>query len=284
MPLRAAWLTDVHLNFVAMDQVARFAETVRRADVDAVLVGGDIGESLSFSGYLEEFAVRIRKPIYFVLGNHDFYRGAIDGVRNEARELGRRGYGIAWLPDSEIVELSPATVLIGHDGWADGRAGDFLKSEIMLNDYWLIEDLVQLRRTGPDAPVDVAFDAPASKQRLFAKLQQLGDESAAHFARVLPEAALRGRLIVVLMHVPPFREACWYQGKPSGDDWVPHLACVAAGNVLREFMRQHPDRQMLVLCGHTHGGGEAQILDNLVVMAGTAAYGNPVIQRVFEWE
>lgn len=32
--------------------------------------------------------------------------------------------------------------------------------------------------------------------------------------------------------------------------------------------------------GHTHGGGEADILPNLRVLTGGARYGNPTVQRV----
>jgi hypothetical protein len=49
-------------------------------------------------------------------------------------------------------------------------------------------------------------------------------------------------------------------------------------------MRAHPDRELLVLCGHTHGAGLAEVLPNLRVRTGGAAYGAPVVQRVLEWE
>jgi hypothetical protein len=39
-----------------------------------------------------------------------------------------------------------------------------------------------------------------------------------------------------------------------------------------------------VLCGHTHGGCEVQIMDNLVVLAAESEYGEPVVQRVLEFE
>jgi hypothetical protein len=41
-----------------------------------------------------------------------------------------------------------------------------------------------------------------------------------------------------------------------------------------------PDRQMTVLCGHTHGSSEAEILPNLRVLTGGAVYGNPCVQRL----
>jgi 3',5'-cyclic AMP phosphodiesterase CpdA len=284
MPHRAAWLTDIHLNFVAQERVLHLADDVRRRGIDSVLIGGDIGEAPNFADYVEELAERIARPIYFVLGNHDFYRGSIVAVRDAARRLSREGRGITWLPDAGFVELAPGTALIGHDCWGDGRAADFLKSDVMFNDYWLIEELAAAQKDEHGSTERIAFDDPASKQRLLRKLNLLGDEAAEHLATVLPAAAERCQHIVVLTHVPPFREACWFQGRPTTDNWAPHLACVAAGSVLRDFMRQRPDRKMTVLCGHTHGGGGAQILDNLVVQTGTATYGEPVVQQVFEWE
>ena len=87
MTHRAAWMTDIHLNFVAKNRVCDFADDVRRLGIDSVLVGGDIGEAPNFAAYLEELAGQIAKPCYFVLGNHDFYRGSIAAVRDAARRL-----------------------------------------------------------------------------------------------------------------------------------------------------------------------------------------------------
>ncbi len=49
-------------------------------------------------------------------------------------------------------------------------------------------------------------------------------------------------------------------------------------------MAAHLDRQMTVLCGHTHGGGETEVLPNLRVLTGAAVYGEPKVQRVLEVE
>jgi 3',5'-cyclic-AMP phosphodiesterase len=47
-------------------------------------------------------------------------------------------------------------------------------------------------------------------------------------------------------------------------------------------MNAVPGRRMTVLCGHTHSGGEAQVLPNLRVSTDGAIYGQPVIQRMME--
>ena len=112
----------------------------------------------------------------------------------------------------------------------------------------------------------------------------LADEAARHFKRVLQEATSRYQHVIAVTHVPPFRKAAWYQGKTSNDDFLPYFACKAVGDVLTKTMKACPQSDLLVLCGHTHGGGELQVLDNLQVLTGEAEYGNPVIQRVFDVE
>ena len=96
------------------------------------------------------------------------------------------------------------------------------------------------------------------------------------------DALAARRNVIVLTHVPPFREACWHEGRISDDDWLPHFACRAVGQRLAEAMRVRPNCGMTVLCGHTHGSGIARILPNLVVSTGGAVYGEPAIQDVWE--
>jgi Icc protein len=99
---------------------------------------------------------------------------------------------------------------------------------------------------------------------------------------VVPLALEAHEHVIVLTHVPPFREACWHEGRISDDNWLPHMACRAVGDELRRIMQAHPHRKMTVLCGHTHSPGEASILPNLTVLTGGAVYGQPTIQRVLE--
>ncbi len=33
-------------------------------------------------------------------------------------------------------------------------------------------------------------------------------------------------------YIPPFREAAWYEGRPSADDYLPFFSCKAVGDVL----------------------------------------------------
>jgi predicted phosphohydrolase len=265
--LRLGWLTDAHLNFVHPRKRSEFYAQLREENLDALLLGGDIGEADSVTAFLSEIADRLRIPIYFVLGNHDFYGGSITAVREAIAREAAASRWLHWLSRNEVIQLTATTALVGHDSWADGRLGDFFRSEVALNDYFLIAELRSLQ-----------------KEERYAKLNTLGDEAAQFLeARVL-EALPRCQKLIVLTHVPPFRESCWHEGRISNDDFLPHFSCRVVGDCLVGIMRSHPDRSMTVLCGHTHSPGLVSILDNLIVRTAGAHYGKPALQGIWEPE
>jgi 3',5'-cyclic-AMP phosphodiesterase len=266
---RVAWLTDIHLNFLEPPTLAALESRLREAAPDAILLGGDIAEAPPLLACLRAMAERAGWPVYFVLGNHDFYHGSVAEVRRAVTKLCRELPRLVYLSGiSEPIELAPRVALVGHDGWSDGRAGDYAVSDVFLNDYYLIDELAE----------------PLEKEERLRRLNVLGDEAAEHIRRVLPAALDRYDRVIVLTHVPPFREACWHEGRISDDNWAPHFTCVAMGQTLRKIAAAYPRRQITVLCGHTHSAGEARIADNLLVLTGSAEYGRPEIQRVFEFE
>ena len=262
---RLVWLTDIHLNFLPPPARARFGEEVGAAARDAagVVITGDIAEADSVEALLVELAGAVAGPIWFVLGNHDFYGSTIATVRERMRDLTDRHPTLAWLPARGVVRLGDDVALVGHDGWGDARLGDFAGSRVALSDFFLIDELIG--RHGAD---------------LAARLGALGDEAGAYLSAATAEALAWARRLVVAIHVPPFRESCWHEGHISDDDWLPFFTCAAAGESLRDAMAARPDASMTVLCGHTHGGGEATILSNLRVLTGAADYGAPVVRVV----
>ena len=263
--MRALWLTDVHLNFPGKDGRDRFFERLAAHPADCVLLGGDVGEAPDVVGFLRRFEATLDVPIYFVLGNHDFYKGSIRAVRERVRRLAQGSPRLCWLNAEESVSLTPRTALVGHDSWADGRLGDFDDSPVELNDFFLIEELQLM-----------------SKPARLAKMQELAEEAAEHFRRVLPPTLAKHREVLVLTHVPPFRDATWHRGKVSDPDWLPYFSSKVVGDVLRSVMAAHPRHELTVLCGHTHSSGECRILPNLRVLTGGARYGSPGVERVLE--
>ena len=260
--MRFGWATDLHLNFASKAAYVAFAEALRHDQPDALVVTGDIAEAPTFDLYLERLAQFWDRPIYFVLGNHDFYGSSVAEVRVRASRLTGR---LRWLPSCGIVQLTPRCALVGHDGFADARLGNYRKSEVMLNDFFFIEELKGLDRRG---------------RRV--RLQEFAEEAAAHFRRWLPEALACYQHVMVATHVPPYREATWHEGQISDDDWLPFFSSRVAGKAISEAAARFPERRVTVLCGHTHGAGVAQIAPNLIVRTGGAAYGFPALQQSLE--
>ncbi len=264
---RLIWLTDLHLNFLPDDEVAAFAGRVAESTADAVLISGDIAESQNVIAYLERLADLVPLPIYFVLGNHDFYYSSIAEVRSRVAALCRRDPQLVWLNLTDPIALTEQTALVGHDGWADCRLGDYERSLVMMNDYRLIAEF-----------------AGVTKEERWPLLAREADAAADHIRDVLPRALERFQRVLLVTHVPPFREACWHQGEISDDEWLPHFTSKAMGDAILDIMRRFPNRELTVLCGHTHGRGEARPADNIQVLTGGAEYGAPSIERVFEVE
>ena len=261
--MRVVWATDIHLNFLRPHQRIAFFSSIHDSQSDAVFITGDIAEAPCLRELLHEMQQAIDVPLYFVLGNHDFYHGSIEAVRREIQDWCLTQPRIHYLSALGPIELTPRTVLIGHDGWGDGRFGNYQQSPVRLSDQELIRDFQSLDR-----------DA------VLAKLQAFGDESAAYLHEVLTKALDSYEQVMCLTHVPPFKEACWYQGKMGNDDWLPYFACKAMGDVLLEMAQIRPDCHLTVLCGHTHHAGTIQMLPNLYVKTGSAEYGQPHVEEI----
>jgi Icc-related predicted phosphoesterase len=265
--MRVAWLTDLHLNFLRFDDRREFYQDVLATRPDAVLIGGDIAEAPTLVEMLREIEQALRVPVYFVLGNHDFYHSSFEDVQAKLRSMlaFTEPRQFVYLTNSGVQLLTDETALIGDNGWADGRFGDYLNSRVMLNDYFLIREFVGL--------------SASERLRL---LNQLADAAAARIAPKLREACNKRSHVVLLTHVPPFLEASWHEGKTSEPEWLPHFASKAMGDTILEVMDEHPECQLLVLCGHTHSSGVAQIRPNVLVKTGAAVYGHPAVQEILD--
>jgi len=272
--VKIAWATDLHLNFVDEEVAAALCDRIAATESDRVLIGGDTAEAHDVSVWLTFLADHLEPPIAFVLGNHDYYGGALASVRTEMRTLSSDT--LTWLPAAGVVELAPALGLVGHGGWGDAGYGDFAGSDIIMSDYVVIDDL---RHVGqPTQEMADHLGGWTNKGALKTKLVELGRDAARTLRPHLREALERYPEVLVLTHVPPFAEACWHKGRISDPDWLPSFACKAVGDLLRELVPSFPDRRVTVLTGHTHGSGEARILPNLRVLTQGAEYGKPDFQ------
>jgi len=263
--MRLGWLSDIHLNFLREEQLQAFLQNLSATSVDAWLITGDIAEAPILSTYLKLFRNSAPDQIYFVLGNHDFYKGSFSRVTADISSF--NDDSLQWLTATGPVNLSSNLVLIGDDGWADARLGDPESSQVVLNDFHHIEELTNL-----------------SKAERIAACKSLGDKAAARIRPKLEQPANSARHILVLTHVPPFRGATWHGGRISDDAWLPWFSCRVMGEVILDCARRQPDCQFTVLCGHTHGGGQYRPAHNVLVQTAEAEYGAPRIQEIFDFE
>jgi len=265
--MKMAWLTDVHLNFLDESGRKSFYQKIVDTECDVVLICGDIAEAPCLVDILNEMLSQIKRPIYFVLGNHDYYRGQVEQVREKVAALTQSNELLFWLPASNMQLLDNNTILLGQDGWADGRLGDYENSRVVLNDSRMIADLFQEKILG--------------KYQLLDKMQLLADADALELKyNLIAAIAQKPQKIIVLTHVPPFREACLHEGKISDDNWLPYFSSKVMGDVLMKVAQENPSIEFLALCGHTHGSANYQPLSNLIVKAGEAEYYLPQVQEV----
>lgn len=262
------WLTDVHLNFLTPQKRVLFFQTFKNHDIDAVLITGDIAEAPSLRILLTEFSCYINKPIYFVLGNHDYYHDSVEKVRKLVLNLCEENHLLHWLGKPELIQLNDKQILIGLDGWADARYGNFANSPIRLNDSYLIEDLRLAQNK--------------SHEDLQKQMQKLADADVENFSKILNTAlSYHPKKIIIATHVPPFAECCRYYGLPTHPHWHPFLSSKATGDILSQTARHYPQIQFLVLCGHTHMPYKTKTA-NLEVWVGKAEYAHPKLQAIIK--
>ena len=268
--MKLTWITDVHLNFLEKDERIDFYHTLIATDSNGVVISGDIAEATSIESILKEMASTIQKPIYFVLGNHDYYRGSINDLRSTMISIIKDEPFLFWLPESGPQKLNDEVVLVGQDCFADGRYGDYTNSRVVLNDSRMIVDLFQCSALG--------------KYQLLEKMQQLADQDAKELEKNIEQAvrSYNPQKIIILIHVPPFREVCMHDGKISSDDYLPFFSSKITGEILMHAAESYPEIEFLALCGHTHSKGFFNPCPNLIVKAGASEYGKPSIQEVIE--
>ncbi|WP_133136225.1 metallophosphoesterase family protein [Legionella rowbothamii] len=266
--MNIAWLTDIHLNFLKVEARKKFYQQVIETGADQILITGDIAEAKDVCEILQEFSIYTNKLIYFVLGNHDYYFSSVNNVREKVRTLCAHNKNLIWLGEPKTLALADGIVLVGHDGWADARYGDFDHSLVNLNDSRLIAELYQ------------AF--LLNKSALKREMQKLADTDAAVLHETLCDAIDTDiKKVIIATHIPPFPESSWHKDKPSDENWLPYFASKATGDVIMKFVKKHADIQFLVLCGHTHTAVTIKLSDNLIIKSGHAEYYKSAIQEVF---
>ena len=260
------WLSDIHFDRADEETRARFLRKINNMEYDAAVITGDISSSSNLASHLRDLAESCYpRPLHVVMGNNDFHGSSIENVEKLVEGVCQKHNNLRHLGYGEIIPLGEGLAIVGHRGWADGKAGWGHRTVIENRDHRSIDDLRIL-----------------SKSDMFGRMEHYGRESADYFRKVLPYALTRFQHVIVATHVPPFAEVAQYNGKRCGPTHLPHFTNVSAGHAIRGIARQFPRRQITIICGHTHCATEAKILDNLTVRVAGAQKGNPAIQRILQ--
>lgn len=252
--MKLLWLIDIHFDFLSRPQRAAFLARLAVQAPQAVLLGGDLSIAPRLAEDLKSIGDALLVPLYFVLGNHDFYYGSIEKICRQVRRLCHQRKELFWLEDTGCVPLTNEVALVGHGCWGDGRAGDCWWSSLELIDFFVIKEFKAL-----------------DKGRRLQLMNRLGDEAADHLGRLCREAACYYRRVIVLTHVAPFFETCLHEGR-SDPEGLPFFCCQSAGETLREVAMEFPAVAFTVLSGNTHSPAYHQILPNLESRVSGARY------------
>lgn len=268
-------ISDLHYEHLTEETeknlLEEFLSEIAPELYSAIILTGDISNSTNFDELLRKFrtATDIRVPIYFVLGNHDFYGGDYYNTIKKAKSVvntnTEEGQLIYLTDVDESIRLNNpdadnTTYLIGVDGWGDMNNG-IIRTGIArrINDFHQIQDFSYTS--------DVETHARIANN--------IGYDNAHKLRKQLDDAILKNeaRRIFVATHVPPFPEVAYYDGKPTEEDWLPYFTCKHTGDVLIEAARRYHWVKFVVVCGHTHNQAKKVILPNLTATCIGAEYG-----------
>jgi len=254
------WLTDLHLDFLDSTERKRFYHSLERHPADCMVITGDIANALCLSKVLIEMHNAFQRPIYFILGNHDYYSSSVKKIRKDITMLCMQHEHLSWMGGQSAIALTPETILTGHDTWADGRYGNYDDSYVHLQDADYILELIEARHNG--------------RQAVLQYMQHLADNDAHYLEQqiVTGLSAYQPKRVFILMHVPPFQETCLYQQQKSCVNYLPFFASKANGDLLERIAHKYPDIMFVALCGHIHHKAFYQPLSNLSVHVEEAEY------------
>lgn len=262
--MKICWLSDIHLNFVSEEAAKALFESVRVHDSQCVFVTGDISESPALSFHLDLMDQIVGKPVYFILGNHDFWYSTTQMIWENLPKLVNKMSFMKYMTAGTYMPLDTETCVIGHDGWYDARYGDAAGSKFGMRDWSIMGDYVNCKNI----------------HQVIEKSQEIAAHSVEHFRKNLVETVKRYKKIVLLTHMPPFDDTHIYQGQIGEAHAQPWFTNRMLGELFYTAAKANPGIQFVVFAGHTHGRISKDILPNLLVHVAGVDYGAPVIQSI----
>jgi len=260
------WLTDPHLEFCSHQTRRRLYHSINQAAGEIVIITGDLSAGSHRLAQYTELAEQIKKPVYFVLGNHDRYGTTFANAETVVKRVTALFSHMVRLNGSQLVPLNKSVALIGVDGWADGLGGEGPATKARINDFYEILDFA----TDPEPQV-------------FREMKERASKYSQALKPSLIKALKQYQMTIIATHVPPYEGAAWHEGCPSSPAYQPFFSSPTMGKMITAAAAKHPGKSVLVLCGHTHSSGIYRDGNVLVLTAG-ARYGFPEISKTIHLE
>lgn len=246
------WYTDPHFKPWTRH---KFLNSILDEKPKAVFLTGDITYGPTLIWDLDYLGHRIGRPLYFVLGNHDYHGSDIETVHKKVREVCLKHKNLIWMTESGIVPINEEVALIGAEGWYDARIGN-PKFINYTYDWLLTSDFKNL---------------PTMEDRIEA-FRKLADDSADKLSNLLEQAVQEYKTIYLLTHFPPWKEANRGAGTLMEKFWMPYNVNLKLGQALEKVMENYKKRNLIVLAGHTHTDCWIHVSRNIECRVNKAQY------------
>jgi predicted phosphohydrolase len=256
------FLNDLHLNCLSVPNATKeFFQYINLENPSAsgLIIGGDISTSDMLPEHLKQISQGFPKPIYFVLGNHDYWGSSFARVDTKVKELIKKYPNLHWL-NKETIILDNNISIVGVGGWYDAYYGN-TNSKVILNDWFNIVDLMS---------------GTNNRDILIQLIRERADQQAKILGKSLKDVCQSNAdTILIVTHIPPYEEASFYKGEISDRESLPWYTSANIGAEIDRYAEHFPDKTFIVLCGHTHYRGIYTRRDNLKIYSGESRYGYP---------
>lgn len=240
---------------------------------EIILLTGDISESPTLTSELFWLSENIKRPLYYILGNHDFYHSNFEIGRQlakTAQNFSNLKQFICYLPSRQYVKLNTDTVLFGFDGLYDCRnykkdeISDFIDGISLQNDFVYNSTLKNI--CDYEVPIETKLKvfrhyADRETKSLTLKLNNFFQSNYDIINK-----------IIIATHVPPIyyrNPKIEYQYDLPGFDSNKNLM-----DLLEIYSEKYRNKQFIVFCGHNHFGGFTE-QDNLKIYCKASTCDSP---------
>jgi predicted phosphohydrolase len=255
------WLTDSHLYFFNR---YKLLNSILDQKAKAVFLTGDFSEGPSFLSNLEFFGKKLGRPLYFVMGNHEYHFSSFAKTHQAVRDLCAKYPNLIWMTENGIVPLNDEAAVIGTEGWYSVDVGNPIYLQYTF-DWWMIEEFRKL---------------PSMKKRI-EKFKDLASDSAKLITKNLSEAIETYKTVYLLTHFPPYREADRYHSWISETFWEPYNTNITMGKAIDKVMENNKKRNVIVLSGHTHSPMQIHVSRNVECRVGKGSYHKLTDDEIF---